>query len=390
MPTTIRLFDLMPEELRFEARVFSCAQAADGTFRAVLDRTAFFAEGGGQPADTGVLGGARVLDVHEQDGVITHWLDAPLTPGETVQGEVNAAVRLDHSQQHTGEHILSGLTCAAHGCRNVGFHIGKDAVTVDFSAALTGEEIRRLELRANEIVWQDVPVRCWYPEPEELETLTWRSKKELTGAVRIVAIEGADTCACCGTHVPTTGAVGQIRVLHWMNYKGGVRLTIACGGRALLAGQAMQDENQTVSRLLSAPQGALAGAVQRLLAERDSLRAQCHQLAEEAFAAAAERVRGERIRVVSAPGLPPANLRKAAGQLASGAALALVLLPGEDGLAFALSSEALDIRPLARALCTAFSGKGGGPRDMVQGRLACGSEEEIARWIKAEAMGLGQ
>ncbi len=366
---TERLYDSQPQLDTFTARVLSCEEA-DGHWLIGLDRTAFFPEGGGQPADHGSLGGVRVTDVHEKGGVILHTADGPLTPGTAVEGAIDRARRTEMSQQHTGEHIFSGLTCARHHCSNVGFHIGPEVTTLDFSAALTPADVDALEEAANAAIWRDLPVKCWYPDPETLARLPYRSKKALEGPVRIVEIGGVDICACCGTHMPTTGGVGQVKIIGLMNYKGGVRLTMVCGVRALRWANALLQENRAAQRLLSARAGELPESVQRLMAERDGLRGRLNEIGEALFRAAAEAEAGESVRVVTAEFLPPASLRHAAGELARGAELALVLIPDEGGCQFALSSAVRDVRPLARALCEAFSGKGGGPRDMAQGRLA--------------------
>ena len=379
MMTTERLFDRDAELLDFDALVLSCDRGKDG-WEAVLDRTAFFPEGGGQGADHGLLGPARVLDVHDRKGIIVHLLDAPLTAGETVHGEVDAERRLSMMQQHTGEHILSGLICRLYHCSNVGFHIGTDAVTVDFNAELGPEDLLRVERLANECVWRDQPVRTLLPDPEELRHIEYRSKKEIDGEIRIVTIDGVDTCACCGTHVPSTGRVGQIKILSCIRYKGGVRLSILCGMRALAYEQGLLEENRAVSRLLSAKQGELAPAVSRLLEERDALRWRTEALGMRLFEAACAAEQGS-VRVVTADMLEPGMLRKAAGRLAAGARLALVLLPKEDGWSFALSG-AEDVRPACRALCARFGGKGGGPADMAQGILAGGSEAELRRCLE--------
>ena len=383
MQPTIRLFDADVNLRAFTARVLSCETAKDG-FDVVLDRTAFFPEGGGQMGDRGTLGGAAVRDTHEKDGVILHRADRALPVGAEVSGEIDALHRLDMMQQHTGEHILSGLICRTFHCDNVGFHIGTDAVTIDFNTVLTPEDVARVERAANEAVWRDQPVITQIPDPQTLAAMTYRSKKELTGEVRIVTIEGVDCCACCGTHCPTTGRVGQIRVLSCIHYKGGVRLTIVCGMRALAAADATLAENRAVSQALSAKQGELAQAVERLLRDRDEQKLRADRLADRAFALAAASEQGA-VRVVAAEGLAPAQLRKAAGRLAEGAKLALVLLPREDGWSFALSGS-MDVRPAAQALCAAFGGKGGGPADMAQGVLA-GGEPEALRAVLVRCAG---
>lgn len=373
---TIRLFDQDVNMLDFTARVLACDPAGD-EWDVVLDRTAFFPEGGGQGADHGQLGNARVLDAHEKEGVILHRTDAPLTVGDTVEGHVEAERRLSMMQQHTGEHILSGLICRLYGYHNVGFHIGTEAVTLDFNGPLTEEQAREAERLANECVWRDQPVHAWIPEKEELARLEYRSKKAIDGDVRIVSIDGVDTCACCGTHVPTTGRVGQIKVISVQKYKGGVRLSILCGMRALAMENQLLDENRAVSQALSARQGELAAAVQRTIRERDDLRYRCEQLGMQLFAFRAEALRQQPVRVLEGEMLSPAQLRKAASLLAEGGRYGLVLLKKDGGWSFALCAPEADARAAAQMLNARFGGKSGGPRDMVQGVLAGGEPAEM-------------
>ena len=216
----------------------------------------FYPEGGGQPADRGTLtlpDGTvlRVLDVHEQAGVIWHTVDAlpaAAAPGAAAAGCIDWDWRFDKMQQHTGEHILSGILHQMFGAENVGFHVGSEVVRMDTSVPISPEGLRQAELAANRIVWQDVPVLISYPTREELAALVYRSKKEIEGQVRIVTIPGADVCACCGTHTRTTGQVGQIKILASENYKGGMRLSVVCGARALAAAQAMRARQADIGR----------------------------------------------------------------------------------------------------------------------------------------------
>ena len=373
---TIRLFDQDPQLRTFTARVLAC-QEQDGQYLVTLDRTAFFPEGGGQGADHGTLGGANVLDAHEHDGVIAHLTDAPLPVGETVTGCVDSLRRLTMSQQHSGEHMFSGLVCRLFGYSNVGFHIGSDAVTMDFSGPLTEEDVLRVERLVNEAIWEDKPIQAYFPSKEELAALDYRSKKALTGDVRIVTIDGVDTCACCGTHVPTTGCVGQVKVTGLMKYKSGVRVSILCGIRALAYENMIQQQVKDVSRLLSVRLHEAAEATERLLAERDRLRFQNEQLGMRLFEAEAAGEMECAVRFVAADMLAASQLRKAAGMLARGAKIAMVAAPREDGWSFAISAEHEDVRPVTRALCEAFTGKGGGPRDMTQGVLGSADAQAI-------------
>ena len=373
---TIRLYDQDARLLDFTATVRACRQT-DGGYRVALDRTAFFPEGGGQGADHGTLGGVRVLDVHDADGEVWHWTDGPLEAGMQVQGHVDGARRLSMMQQHSGEHIFSGLVHKLYGYDNVGFHIGSEAVTMDFNGPLSQEDVQRVETLANEAVWANLPVQITHPSPQEREHMAYRSKKALTGDVRIVQIPGVDTCACCGTHVGQTGSVGQIKVIGMQKYKSGVRISILCGVRALAQENAVQRQVHRAAVALSARQEEVADAVDRLLAERDALRARCDALGMQVFSLRAGQEEGRSIRVVACAALPASQARKAAGQLCIGARMGLVLVPREEGWSFACSSQTEDVRPATRALCEAFGGRGGGPRDMTQGVLGKADVEAI-------------
>lgn len=376
---TIRLYDKDSALLNFTARVTHCEER-NGQYLVTLDQTAFFPEGGGQGADHGVLGAARVVDVHDAGGEVVHTTDAPLEAGQQVEGRVDAGRRLSMMQQHSGEHIFSGLVCRLYGYDNVGFHIGSEAVTMDFNGPLTEADIFRVERLANEAVWADLPVEAFVPPKDELEAMSYRSKKAIDGDVRIVRIPDIDTCACCGTHVKRTGSVGQIKVVGWQKYKSGVRVSILCGMRALDEENAVQEQAKRIAAALSAKQSGIADAAERLLAERDALRAQNDALGMRVFELLAQRETGV-VRVVLCDALAPSQVRKAAGRLAAGARMGLALIPKDGGYTFALCSEAEDVRPVTRALLEAFGGKGGGPRDMTQGVLERGTEEEIRAWL---------
>ena len=373
---SIRLYNQDSSILVFTANVVSCEEK-NGQYLVTLDQTAFFPEGGGQGADHGMLGSARVMDCHEVHGEVVHTTDAPLEPGKQVEGHVDAQRRLDMMQQHSGEHIFSGIVHQLFGYDNVGFHIGSDAVTMDFSGPLTQADIDRVERMANEIVWKNVPVETLLPSAKELEMMTYRSKKALSGEVRIVNIPGADTCACCGTHVKYTGSIGQIKVMGWQKYKAGVRVSILCGRRALEEENILMTQAYTSAVALSANQHELADAVRRIMEERDSLRLKSDALGMRIFDMLCMQEQVHAVRVVACDVLSSGAVRKAAGKLCQGAEAGLVLVNREGGWNFALSSEKQDVRPATKALCEAFGGKGGGPKDMTQGVLAGGTPEEI-------------
>ena len=236
---------------RFTARVTSC-EKEDGTWAVKLDRSAFFPGGGGQEADEGVLSDMKLLGLREEGEDIVHLTPAPLEPGALVEGRIDWPLRFSRMQGHSGEHILSGTVHRLFGYDNVGFHMGEEAITIDFSGELSREDLSRAELEANRAIWRDVPVRTLLPTPGELAAMDYRSKKELTGQVRIVEIEGVDLCACCAPHVSHSGEVGLLKIIDSMRHRGGTRLTLLCGEAALLDYEALHENNAAVSAALSA------------------------------------------------------------------------------------------------------------------------------------------
>lgn len=361
-----------------------------GGGKLALDGTVFYPEGGGQPADHGTLtlpDGARltVTDVHEQGGVIWHRVDAlpdAAAPGTAVTGRIDWAWRFDKMQQHTGEHILSGILHQMFGAENVGFHIGSDSVRMDTSVPISAEGLREAELAANRIVWQNVPVLITYPTREELARMTYRSKKEIEGQVRIVTIPGADVCACCGTHTAATGAVGQIKILAAENYKGGVRLSIVCGERALLAAQAMRQRQADIGALLSAKPSETAHAVHRVYDEYTALKFAHFGLCSELFDALAAQVApgADAIRIV--PGLDPDGLHRLAARLSEATTgLCAALTANEKGTGYCLAQAGGDVRALTKALNTALDGRGGGKPGICQGSCAA-APEQVETFLK--------
>ena len=373
-----------------DAVILAAEPDGRGGGKLALDGTVFYPEGGGQPADHGTMtlpDGARltVTDVHEQGGVIWHRVDAlpdTAAPGTAVTGRIDWAWRFDKMQQHTGEHILSGILHQMFGAENVGFHIGSDAVRMDTSVPISAEGLREAELAANRIVWQNVPVLITYPTREELARMTYRSKKEIEGQVRIVTIPGADVCACCGTHTAATGAVGQIKILAAENYKGGVRLSIVCGERALLAAQAMRQRQADIGALLSAKPSETAHAVHRVYDEYTALKFAHFGLCSELFDTLAAQVApgADAIRIV--PGLDPDGLHRLAARLSEATTgLCAALTANEKGTGYCLAQAGGDVRALTKALNTALNGRGGGKPGICQGSCAA-APEQVETFLK--------
>ena len=372
---TVKLYYESAYTQDFTAVVQSCEAVKNG-FAVTLDRTAFYPEGGGQPADHGTLGEARVLDVHEKDGVVTHLCDRALSVGAEVGGRIDWARRFDHMQQHSGEHIISGLLCSTFHCDNVGFHMGADVVTIDYNAPITWEQALEVERRANAYIWADHPIRIWYPSAEELAALPYRSKKELTGAVRITEFPGADRCACCGTHVTSSAQVGLLKLLSCQKFRDGVRLELLCGQRALDCLAAGWEQARQIGQALSVkPQSAFA-AVSRLQEELLSLKEKAARLEEADFAHVAAQYRGAGSVLHIAEPLDGDGARRLCDAIAKAAGGRCAVFAGQDGdYRYAVIESGGDLRQFIKDMNTALHGRGGGRDGFAQGSAACTAEE---------------
>ena len=354
----------------FTATVLTCEPGKSG-YLVTLDRTAFYPEGGGQPADHGTLGGCAVTDIHEKDGVIFHTVEKAVEIGETVTGRIDWVRRFDHMQQHSGEHILSGILCHDYRCDNVGFHLGADTVTIDYNADISWEQALDAERKANEVIWADVPAEIAYPSPAELEALDYRSKKELTGQVRIVTFPEADCCACCGTHVLRAGQVGLIKVLSCQKFREGVRMEILCGQRALAYLGHVYDQARSVGQRLSVKPDGILPAVERLEAEQTALKAREAAMEDQLFRRIAAEHAGAENALVFQPALRPDSVRRLADALGHQCGGLTAVFAGEDGhFNYALlRSDGADISALIKAMNTALHGRGGGRSGFAQGSV---------------------
>ena len=369
----------------FRAKVLSCAwNEKKACYEVILDQTVFFPEGGGQYADTGVLGGAKVLDVRERGDEIIHNTDQALEPGTEVEGTIDYQERFSKMQQHTGEHIVSGIIHRTFGYDNVGFHLGQELVTMDFNGTFTEDELRQVELEANEAVIKNLQIMVTYPSKEELDHLDYRSKKELTGQVRIVEIPGYDVCACCAPHVELTGEIGIIRLIDAVKYKGGTRVTMACGFRALKDYRMKEDNIREISRLLSAKPEESAQAVHRLQDEarmwkEKFIRAQSHAM-EQILEKLPENVENyvlfeEDVDKNVARRFVDEGKNKCSG------ICAIFLGNDEAGYRYILGSESVDLKEYSKAFHEALGGKGGGKGEMVQGTVPA-SEAEVRAYLE--------
>lgn len=360
----------------FTARVLNCSEGKKG-YEIILDRSAFYPEGGGQPGDAGMLGGVRVNDTHEKGGEIIHYCEGPLAVGSEVEGVIDFDRRFDFMQQHSGEHIVSGLLHARFGCDNVGFHMGRDTVTIDFNCAITAETLAEVERSANEVIWENRPINVSWPDAESLAALPYRSKKELSGDVRIVECPGVDICACCGTHVKSAGEIGLIKLLSVHPFREGVRIEMLSGKRAYDYVCTAVEQNGAVGAMLSAKAEATAAAVKRVQEELAAANYRLVGLENRVFADIAEKYAGEADALIFEDGLSSDGVRRLADAVMSRCSGLCAVFSGSDGEAYkyALGQKDGDLRALTKEMNTALHGRGGGKPFFSQGSVQCAKAE---------------
>nr|WP_288697721.1 DHHA1 domain-containing protein [uncultured Allisonella sp.] len=373
----------------FDAEVISCQKGKKG-YEVVLSDTAFYPEGGGQPADRGTLEQVNVLDVKRRNGEILHITDAPLGPGMTVHGVLDWERRFDHMQQHSGEHILSGLVHAQFGYDNVGFHMNDEVVTVDFNGPITWEEAMELEDKVNAYIWTDAESRELYPSEEELKAMDYRSKIELKGKVRLVEYPGADLCACCGTHVAHTGEIGLMKILSVSRHKDGVRMEMLFGGRAMKDYDRKHLLNTEFSCRLSAKPYETGEALQRVLDEMNAMKFRMQAMNERYYAMRATSIPvGEPVIFFNEPGMSMVEIRKFCDYLISKGKVktAMIISPKDkESVNYVMGSADLNMRDVGKLLNEELHGRGGGRPEMVQGSFqaeADAVEQAFRQAVKA-------
>ena len=370
MEATVKLYESNPYSTDFVAQVLSCSKQGN-QYTVVLDQTMFYPEGGGQPCDKGMLDGTQVLQVREKDGVIEHIVGQEITVGESVVGSVNWEYRYDLMQQHTGEHLFSGIAHTLFGVDNVGFHMSADVITLDLNGILSETALQQIERQANQAIWANVPVNCYYPTKEQLELLHYRSKKEIEGPLRLVEIPGFDLCACCGTHVARTGELGLIKMCNFERFRGGVRVQIVSGRRAYDYVCMTTAQNHAVGVALSVKACDTGDAVQRLIEENNANKARVATLEEKAFADLASQYAEARDPLVFAEGLTPDGLRRLTNALLKVCGGHCAVFTGTDqtGYQYAIWEVNGNLSALGEALNSALDGRGGGKPDFIQGSV---------------------
>ena len=367
---TEKLYYQDPFMTEFTAEVLSCEEGKGG-WLVELDRTAFYPEGGGQNADHGRLDGVNVTDTKEKNGVILHTCDAPLSVGSVVCGRIDWARRFDHMQQHSGEHIVSGIICARDQCDNVGFHMGRDVVTIDFNADIPAEDLPVIERAANEYIWSDREIDIRFLSGEALEQAEYRSKKFIPGEVRLVAFPGADCCACCGTHVRRAGQAGPVKLLTCQKFREGVRIEMLCGRRAMEYMSAVLEQNAAVSHALSAKVMETAGAVERLQRELEFQKGRAAALESESFQRRAQELAGAGDVLLFEGEMSSDSVRRLCDAVLDTCGGRCAVFAGADGgYKYAVGQRGGDVRALVKEMNSALNGRGGGKADFAQGSVS--------------------
>ena len=373
---TVKLYDSDSYLCEFNAQVTDCIKKDDG-YLIVLDKTAFFPEGGGQKADTGVIDGISVSDVQLENGVIFHKTLSPVEKGKSVSCGIDWDLRFRRMQNHSGEHIFSGLAHNIYGCENVGFHLG-DEITVDFDKELNEAEIKNIERLSNKAIYKNVGITAEYPDEEALKTLNYRSKLELTEDIRIVTVDGIDVCACCAPHVSKSGEIGILKVLGFMRHRGGVRIFIKCGYDAFEDYGIKQQNLSEIAAALCAKQNEAAEAFSKFAKENAELKQKLSRLNRELSQLKAQNMGcSDGNLLIFEEGLDMPSLRRVVLEGAKNAGKLCAGFSGNDndGYIYVIASQKIPLREISKKLNSSLSGKGGGSEELIQGSIKATREE---------------
>ena len=368
---TIALYDDDAFATEFTASVVSCTEL-EGGYKVVLDQTLFFPEQGGQTSDIGILGEIKVTDVQIENDVIYHLCDKPLADGQKVVGTIDWNHRFGNMQQHTGEHIFTGLAHNIYGADNVGFYLSDNTVTLDLNIELSQEQIRLLERCANEVIAKNLPVKTYYPDAATLAATDYRSKKEIDGDVRLVEIEGVDICACCAPHVKSTGQVGMIKVVSYGKYKGGTRVYILCGLRALDDYNRRMDLLAKSYQQLSCSEEDLPGRIGGIIEENKQLKYKISQIKADILMNQIVKYPSELSDVtIFTEDLDAKTMRDGVNALVERHEGLCAIFSGndEEGYNFVIGSRSRDCGAIAAGLRELLGAKGGGSKQMAQGSI---------------------
>ena len=382
---TEKLYDLDSYVTEFKCKVVDLYEDGE-KLRVILDRTAFFPEGGGQTSDRGTLDDVYVEDVQIERGKILHTVENSkensdkLQPGTVLTGKIDFKKRFSDMQQHSGEHIFSGIVHSLYGYDNVGFHLGSETVTLDFNGPLGKDDICKVEKLVNKAVWDNKEIHVFFPTEEEKQAIPYRSKKEVDGPLRLVEIPGVDICACCAPHVRRTGEIGLVEVVKFEKYKGGTRLNILCGERALDDIRKKLDENHEVAVLLSTKETETAKAVEKLKTDNADLSYKLGGAKLEKLKMLAGSMSESERNVVFCDLTENEMIREYANLLSEKSRDYSAVFGGENGeyKFVIISKSGFDLDTLCKKLREAFGARCGGRNGIVQGSVSA-SEEEIRK-----------
>lgn len=378
MNMTERLYEKDSYCRSFDTTVVSCEEK-DGFYYVVLDRTAFFPEGGGQAPDSGKINGAQVLDVQIENDIIIHKTKDAVPVGEDAKCEIDWDIRFARMQSHAGEHIVSGIVNSLFGYSNVGFHMSEAVMTVDFSGPLSQGDIEKVELESNLAIYRNAPICASYPTKEELADIDYRSKIEPRDGIRLITIEGIDCCACCAPHPSRTGEIGVIKIIDFCPHKKGTRIEMIAGIHAFKDYLALHVQNKSIMGLLSAARNSTFDAVEKQTELVHSLRGENKKMSEKlAFSELNPAIINDHAYSIS-KGLSYDDLRYCSNSLIEKGIKKCILLSKTDDKSYiyVVSSTENDVRAIVCSLNTAFNGKGGGKDNYAQGKLSASSDEEI-------------
>lgn len=376
MQKTIKIYDQDSHRTTCHSTVLSCEYDTDKhVYAVILDQTVFFPEGGGQFCDLGEINEAVVCDVQIKNDIITHYTKTALHVGETVFCKIDWKRRFDFMQQHSAEHIISGIVHQTYGYNNVGFHLGLTETTLDFDGPLTTEQIHTLELQANEAIYKNIAFQIVFPDAETLAQMDYRSKKELSGDVRIVILPEYDMCACCAPHVSHTGEIGIVKIVHAMAHRGGMRLTILCGARAIADYQAKQTSIEQISALLSAKQPEVACAVEKAKQDQQQLILRINELQKKVLESELKNLPSPDVTedvFLFQKDLDTKAIRDAVNVLCTKykGYCGIFVGDAQHGYTFVIGSAQKDCKKAADSLRSSFGAKGGGSAHMIQGNIA--------------------
>lgn len=366
----------------FSAEVISCVQCSGG-YEIILDKTAFFPEGGGQKSDTGMIGDSFVSDVQFVNGTPVHFCDKSVEKGSTVSCKINEKLRFKRMQLHSGEHIVSGILHKKCGVDNVGFHMDPDCAVIDFNAEIDDETLSEAEFEANEVIWQNRKITAFFPPENELDRYDYRSKLDLTENVRLVEIDGVDLCACCAPHVGRTGEVGIIKFISTVRHRGGIRIVIKAGSDAFSDYVSKHAVSCSVAEKLSLKPYEIADGVDKLYENLNSEHAAFSAFkmnVAENDRNNLEFINGCSVFITS---VYDSDMMRSLSNYGKGVSRLSAVFSGDDesGYSYFAASDTEDIVSFGKIMNSSLNGRGGGRNGMISGKVLA-SADEIKQFFK--------